>query len=439
MIYVEKHSVPESLKKYIFSSPVFPEDDNKTHLYSVLNLIILNYWLIFIIAIVIVIVSVHKEAAFFILLLLGLVLLFAEYIKWINFYLTSHVLFGGIWSLISIIYLLTWIPLNNFSLWYIPFIIGVSLLLGKKWSYFYTLITLILILSHLILNNSGYVIEPYFVVQWYTGFIVFFIGFIQTIPPINLMITGLRESEDKYKNLSSQLEEKVVERTNQLEDANKELELYAYSLSHDLRNPLESIIGLANLITNDYSDELPEPVNVMINKIENTSNRINKLAKELLQYFTLKNEKLHKEIVDMNKLIGEILENYSEEIMDRNVKVEVEKLPSLDCDILLITQVWINLISNAFKYTKLSTDPYIKIGYYSENEKNIYYIKDNGIGFDMEKAQHIFQPFYRLHKNQEFEGTGIGLAFVESIISKHEGKIWFSAQEQKGATFYFTI
>ena len=429
----------KSIKQGIFSSPFFPDDENKTRLYRVLNLIILNYWLIFFIATVILILSVHKLVIFLLLLLMAIILLVTEYLKWKDFYFASHFLFFGIWSIISIVYLMTGIPLNDFSLWYIPYLIGVALLLGKKWSYFYTIITLIFVLVHLLLNELGYIIEPYLIVQWYTGYIVFFIGFIQTLSPINLMIQSLNESEDKYKTLSENLEEKVIERTNQLEDANKELQLYAYSLSHDLRNPIDVINGLANLITNNFSNEIPDTVKEMLNKISTNSNRINNLVKDLLQYFSLKDQKLNKENSDMNKIIGEILENYSKEIKDRNIRIKIDNLPVNFCDPLLVTQIWINLISNAIKYTKFSPNPFIKIGSYTENDKIVYFIEDNGIGFDMDKANSLFKPFNRLYNSQEFEGTGIGLSFVNSIISKHQGKIWFLSTENKGATFYFTL
>ena len=141
----------------------------------------------------------------------------------------------------------------------------------------------------------------------------------------------------------------------------------------------------------------------------------------------------------MNKIIEEILENYSEEIKDRNIRIKIDNLPVDFCDSLLVTQIWINLISNSIKYTKFSPNPFIKIGSYNENDKIVYFIEDNGIGFDMEKANSIFKPFKRLYNSQEFEGTGIGLSFVESIISKHQGKIWFLSNENKGATFYFTL
>ena len=436
---MEYRFIFNSIKKYIFSSPFFPNDEYQTRINKVLNQIILNYWLIFFIAFSILIISVHKVGVLIVLSLMLMVLLTTEYFRWKNIFLASNILFSGIWIIITIVYLLTGLPLNDFSLWYVPFIIGVALLLGRTWSYFYATISFVLIVIHLSLYQLGFVIEPYFVVKWYTGVIIFFIGFIQTISPINLMISSLHESEDKYKNLSAKLEEKDIERTNQLEEANKELELYAYSLSHDIRNPLEAIESFVNYIELNHKSDLPESVAEIINKIGTNSKKTNNLAKNLLQYFQIREQILNEKETDINKILEDILGIYTDEIEKRKIKIEIGKLPNLICDPFLIRQVWINLISNAIKYTKFSPVPTIEIGSYNEQGKNIYFIKDNGIGFDMEKGNLLFQPFFRLYNSKEIEGTGIGLAFVKSIIDKHGGKIWFVSKENKGTSFFFSL
>ena len=319
-----------------------------------------------------------------------------------------------------------------FSTWYISLAIVVAILLGKKTAYLFTLITLLATLGIVILNFSGILTEPFFPVPPLVSWFVFIIALVQTITPINLVIKS-------YTSQSENLEVKVLDRTKELEKVNNELELYINSLSHDLRTPLEILDEMIDVFKQSSEGHLSESEKQLINRISMNSKRTNKLSKDLLQFLTFRNLKLRKEDIFINDLLKNVQSNFSEEIRKRNIDISVEKLPNCEGDPTLITQLWINLLSNALKYTKKRQDPKISIGYKVENGKNVYFIKDNGIGFDMTKADKIFQPFFRLSNEKEYEGSGIGLAFVHSIILKHGGRIWFDSKINEGTIFYFTL
>jgi len=274
--------------------------------------------------------------------------------------------------------------------------------------------------------------EPFFPVPPLVSWFILIIAFIQSIIPIYITVENLT-------SLSEELEQKVIERTTSLEEANKDLELYINSLSHDLRTPLEINNGLIEILKEQNASQLSLSGKDLLNRISSNSTRTNQLAKDLLYFFSIKNKSLIKEQIDMNLLIKQSLDSLKEISLGTNIKLEIDQLPKNYGDPILITQVWTNLLSNPLKYTENEKNPLIKIGFTTKDKSTIYFIKDNGIGFDIGESEKLFQPFQRLQTGEGYEGSGIGLAFVHSIITKHGGCIWVEVEKNYGATFFFTL
>lgn len=266
---------------------------------------------------------------------------------------------------------------------------------------------------------------------------------IQPVPEgifiLSVDITERKKAEEIILKLNEELEEKVKQRTSQLETSNKELEAFSYSVSHDLRAPLRHINGYVDLLNERFKHELPEKAQHYLTTITNASKQMGALIDDLLQFSRTGRKEVHKEKTDMNNLICEVLEAIKPDTINRNINWDIHPLPQVYVDYPLLKQVWINLLDNAVKYTRNKPTAEISIGY---NEENIYYefyIRDNGVGFNMKYAHKLFGVFQRLHSQAEFEGTGIGLANVQRIVHKHNGQVRAEAEPDKGAVFYFSL
>lgn len=248
---------------------------------------------------------------------------------------------------------------------------------------------------------------------------------------LEIEIRDRRVSEKKVNALNQQLNKKLEE----LES----LDAFTYSVSHDLKNPLTSISFLAQLLLMNYADEISGDAENLIRKIESQVKRLDDLIKDLL-LFSRKGNEVKKVDVDMNEVVNSVIEevklSYS---VNGNFKFEVGKLPCVKCDNSLIKQVWSNLISNAVKYSKDKEKPCVKIEANNVNEKVIFSIKDNGIGFETKESDKLFRVFNRLESAKKFEGSGVGLAIVKRIIDRHGGNIWAKSAPEKGTTFSFFI
>ncbi len=400
---------------------------------QIINIILLNYWLILLISFVFLFIAVKKTAVLLFIIYYILFLIFVEYLKIKkNVLIASRVLITGVWILITIVCIMEGTVLTIFATWYISLAIVVAILLGKKSIYFFTGITLASTFLIVLFNTDTFLNEPFFPVPPLVSWFILMVALVQAIIPIYVTV-------ENFIFISGELEEKVAERTKSLEEANKDLELYVYSLSHDLRGPLEINIGLIEILKDQDSSQFTQSGLDLLNRVENNLSRTKLLADDLLKFFTLKNKSLNKEQLNMNMIINKAFDNLIRTSFNTKLKLIIDQLPDDLGDPLLITQVWTNLISNALKFTKKEENPYIRIGSMSKNAEHIYYIKDNGIGFDMSDSKLIFQPFQRLHNIDEYKGNGIGLAFVHSIITKHGGSIWYVAEKNKGATFFFTL
>jgi PAS domain S-box-containing protein len=224
----------------------------------------------------------------------------------------------------------------------------------------------------------------------------------------------------------------------QLELANKELESFTYSVSHDLRSPIRSLIGYSKILAEDFNEKLGEDGTRILSIIHQSALRMNNLIDDLLKFSKLGKTEMQKSDIDTEKLVQSVLDEMGGSFQHK-ANVKVNRLPPIYADRPLLTQVWINLIGNALKYSAKKEDPEIEIGAYRENDEIIYFVKDNGAGFDMQYGDKLFGVFQRLHRAEEFEGTGVGLSIVKRIIAKHAGRVWAEGKVNEGATFYFSL
>ena len=263
-------------------------------------------------------------------------------------------------------------------------------------------------------------------------------GRVEKIMTISIDITDIKKAETDIKELNESLERKVADRTRELEFANNELEAFSYSVSHDLRAPLRIVNGFAEILVNEYQGKLDEEGQRLLSKITAGTQRMGKLIDELINLARFGRKELVFQKTDFNKLVDSVLDDLSI-FNNKIILVTKPTLPIIECDTSLIRQVWTNLLSNAVKYTSKRTDSEIIIGCREYDNEFQFFVKDNGVGFDMEFKNKLFGVFQRLHKKNEFEGTGIGLAIVKRIISRHKGDVWADSQLNKGATFYFSL
>ncbi len=230
----------------------------------------------------------------------------------------------------------------------------------------------------------------------------------------------------------------LLTRSAQLESANKELEAFSYSVSHDLRAPLRHISGYLQALSEEASD-LNDEARGFIRAISASTERMNALIEDLLAFSRMSRASMSKSQLDMRRVVEEVVGEMTEETRGRNIEWELLDLPVVSADASLLKQVWVNLLSNAVKYTRPRNPARITVGHHEHADQWEFYVRDNGVGFDMRYAGKLFGVFQRLHGPDEFEGTGIGLANVRQIIRRHGGETRAESQVNVGTTIYFTL
>ncbi|HEX5048138.1 MAG TPA: ATP-binding protein [Gammaproteobacteria bacterium] len=248
----------------------------------------------------------------------------------------------------------------------------------------------------------------------------------------------LQTAEQSLRTLNAELEERVNLRTAQLEAANKDLEGFSYSVSHDLRAPIRAINGFCTLLTKDHLAQLDSEAQRKIAVIKGEAERMAALIDDLLAFSRLGRKALQPADVDMRELAAGAYRRLVNGQAER-IEFRIGTLPHATADRSLIEQVWVNLLSNAIKFSGKKDAPVVEVGAISEEREYVYFVRDNGAGFDPRYQEKLFGVFQRLHHNDEFPGTGVGLALVHRIVTRHGGRVWADARLGEGATFHFTL
>ncbi|HET7831486.1 MAG TPA: PAS domain S-box protein [Gallionella sp.] len=252
-------------------------------------------------------------------------------------------------------------------------------------------------------------------------------------------ITERKRAEEELRRYHEHLEELVRERTSELEAANKDLEGFAYSVSHDLRTPLRAIDGFSRILLEDYPDKLDDEGKRLLNVVRDNTSRMSHLIDDILQFSRTGRAEMTMAEIDMEALAHTVFEELQPVVDSPNLQLEIGHLPPALGDRAMLRQVFANLLSNAIKFSRAKETPRIEVGSATAENETVYFVKDNGVGFDMQYVGKLFGVFQRLHGINEFEGTGIGLAIVKRIITRHGGRVWAEGKLDEGATIYFAL
>jgi light-regulated signal transduction histidine kinase (bacteriophytochrome) len=261
---------------------------------------------------------------------------------------------------------------------------------------------------------------------------------VESLSVFEMALRGYREANARLRELN----EKLEDRARAVEAANKELEAFSYSVSHDLRAPLRAIDGFSSILLRDFAADLPPEAQKYLGLVRDNAKLMGQLIDDLLAFSHLGRQPLHKQPVPLSNLVRQVWEQLRPEQEGRRLEVKIGDLGICQADPNLLKQVFINLLANAIKFTRPCAVAMVEVGRRdgdAQAGERVYYVKDNGVGFDMQYADQLFGVFQRLHSAEEYEGTGVGLAIVQRIIQRHGGRIWAEAEVDQGATFFFTL
>jgi two-component system sensor kinase len=233
--------------------------------------------------------------------------------------------------------------------------------------------------------------------------------------------------------------QRIQDRTEALERANRELEAFSYSVSHDLRAPLRAIDGFSQMLVEDYGDRLDDEGKRLLGVVRANTARMGQLIDDILSFSRMARREIEAMPIDMTRLAHEVADELKAALGNRKVHFEIGQLPAAHGDRAMIRQVFVNLLSNAVKFTQARAEALVEVGSERAGEENCYYVRDNGVGFDMQYADKLFGTFVRLHGREQFEGTGIGLAIVKRIVLRHGGHVRGKGEVDKGAIFHFCL
>jgi signal transduction histidine kinase len=253
------------------------------------------------------------------------------------------------------------------------------------------------------------------------------------------LVLELAASEERYRKLASELEARVRQRTKELEDSNRELESFSYSVSHDLRAPLRAISGFSHMLDERAGPHLDPEEHELLGRMMNAARRMSELIDDLLKLSRTGRAPLDRMELSLTGLVQTIVLDLRQSHPEHPVQTVIAENVRVSADPRLLRTALENLLENAWKFTRRTPDPRVEFGVQANGDVPVYYVRDNGAGFNMEHAANLFAPFQRLHSAREFEGTGIGLATVQRIIQRHGGRVWAEAKPDQGATFYFTL
>jgi signal transduction histidine kinase len=259
------------------------------------------------------------------------------------------------------------------------------------------------------------------------------------IQAFNEMLDQIQERDTALQRARTELEARVVRRTAQLEAVNRELESFTYSVAHDLRAPLRHIQGFTDALLEDCGTDVPAEAKTHLARIVESTRRMDQLINDLLGLAHVGRQDPQLKPTALTALVRDVTWDLGAELRDRHIEWRIQKLPVISCDPGLIKLAFQNLLSNAVKYTRPRDPAVIEVGHTVIDNEIAYYVRDNGVGFNMKYAHKLFGVFERLHRREDFEGTGVGLATVQRIVHKHAGRIWADAEIDRGATFFFTL
>ena len=310
-------------------------------------------------------------------------------------------------------------------------IISVTAVLAFAIAYVFNLFEMIADLSR---KHVGWNIDEFIIVLAIFGF-AFGIFSLRRWRELKDEIAERRRAEKEIKKLNEDLERRTIE----LEATNNELEAFSYSVSHDLRNPVLAIGGFSRLLLEKYSSHLDGKGHHYLNIILSSTQNMCQFIDDILAFSHSGHRQIEFSDIDMGELAKALFEELKGITLGRMLRLNLKPLPPARCDRAMIREVLMNLLSNAIKFTKDKETGIIEMSGWIEKNQNIYYVKDNGAGFDMQNADKLFGVFQRLHNTEEFEGTGVGLALVQRIIHRHGGRVWAVGKVNEGATFFFSL
>jgi signal transduction histidine kinase len=450
-----KGKIEAIVQKYL-AAPVFPDDDKKTALAQLLNSYMGILFFMLLIALPFMIFAFQEKLAALLAWVVGLCVSlggrwalrrgYVPQVAWlalISFWVVTTALMavsGGVQGL-------DWV-------FYIPGMVAAGLFFDNLGAFLYGATGLVAGLVMLILDTHGYRLPRLFPFPPMASWFLLLFNLSMTFLPLAIYLRRLkfalmmaqREVSERQRiqievsRLNEELEQRVRERTAELEEANRELERYSYSISHDLRAPIRSVVGLSQIVLETHGERLPQDAHDDLQRVIQAGRLMGSLVDDLLELLRLRRKVPLRRPLAMTAIVQRICARLCAEGRGcDHVNIKIDDLPGCEADPDMIGLLWFKLLDNAIKFTRECKDAHIEVSSRPSAEGPVYFVRDNGIGFDMRYVDSVFGVFQRLHRQEQYGGTGAGLAAARRIVERHGGKIWAEAEVGKGATFFFTL